>query len=753
MPDGSKERWLRKLLRALWRFFFGWIFKGGRPSVSNAEASGPANFHLQPDEHWDADGKFPLDPRLRVVLAQLEFGNAAQIKERAGIDLSANLEQTRSGLRVFVELNVPLTASVQHDLRQSADLHIADAYVHDAAEDESLRVFPALVKLSVRGIVIDAEAARSSVRAIVQDKRVSRLELAPLATASLEPAKGETLADFNLPADRKITIGGQSRVVDGAGVIIGIIDDGCALAHWNFLSAKNRSRIRYIWDQTDVTPAAPWTAPPSTVNYGKGRELVNAPITGPIDVALAAHTNAAGVIDEQAVYVALDFPQQDAPSHGTHVMDIAAGNGTALFGREGVAPKAEIIFVQLPAIAVDEGGAGLFACIADGADYIFRRAKDLEAQLGHAIPAVVNVSFANHLGAHDGSSLAEIRLDDMLKFDNRAIVLAAGNGFASGCHSSGSVSRANPASLHWVISGGDESVNSMEIWYTKAPDIELYLTPPGSSTELGPVLAGDPRLGLYNAANQLIGHVDHVGSAAAANGDSQILITVNGTLAYPGSTPVAPAGTWMIRLAKPNAGAANVYHAWIEHDEARRGSLVHRRQSRFADAEVDPRYSISGSACGESTIAVGAYNAGTNQVAEYSACGPTRSSTGAPHERNKPELCAPSAADARGRGTLSAATRFALSTRLGGTSAAAPHVTGLAALAFQLHRDAYGKPMSAKKLRDRLEKGAAAGGRALKPNAHQLADPNQRRKQSEPAIWSKLVGWGRADAENTLKKL
>ena len=153
------------------------------------------------------------------------------------------------------------------------------------------------------------------------------------------------------------------------------------------------------------------------------------------------------------------------------------------------------------------------------------------------------------------------------------------------------------------------------------------------------------------------------------------------------------------------------------------------------------------------TIAVGAYNAGTNQVAEYSACGPTRGSTSAPNERSKPELCAPSAADARGRGTLSAATRFALSTRIGGTSAAAPHVTGLAALVFQLHRDVYGKAMSAKKLRDRLEKGAKAGGRALKPNAHQLADANQRRKQSEPAIWSNLVGWGRADAQDTLKKL
>jgi subtilisin family serine protease len=247
--------------------------------------------------------------------------------------------------------------------------------------------------------------------------------------------------------------------------------------------------------------------------------------------------------------------------------------------------------------------------------------------------------------------------------------------------------------------------------------------------------------------------VDHVGSAASLNGDSQITVTINGTLAYPGSAPLAPAGVWTLRLVKPKAGAANVYHAWIEHDEARRGSRAHRRQSRFVDAEADPAYSISGTATGASTIAVGAYNTATNQVAEYSACGPTRAATNFPAQRQKPELCAPCASDARGRGTLSAATRFQLPTRMAGTSASSPHVAGLAALILQLNRDVNRKPLPVKKLRELLERGAKAGGRQLHPNAHQQADANQPRKQSDAAIWPHLVGWGRTDAKESLDRV
>ena len=151
----------------------------------------------------------------------------------------------------------------------------------------------------------------------------------------------------------------------------------------------------------------PWTT---------GREIVNLAGTGPIDVALAKHTDANGMIHEEALYDELDYPPPDANSHGTHVMDIAAGNGSALFSREGVAPEAELIFVQLRSDLVMAGGAGLMANIAEGVKYIFDRVKQMEAQAGgDPIPAVVNISFGNNLGPHDGTSGPEVVFEDQLK--------------------------------------------------------------------------------------------------------------------------------------------------------------------------------------------------------------------------------------------------------------------------------------------------------------------------------------------------
>ena len=150
---------------------------------------------------------------------------------------------------------------------------------------------------------------------------------------------------------------------------------------------------------------------------------------------------------------------------------------------------------------------------------------------------------------------------------------------------------------------------------------------------------------------------------------------------------------------------------------------------------------------------MGAYDTVTNEVAEYSACGPARVSTFSPSHRAKPELCAPCASDARGRGTLSANVRFALSTRMAGTSAAAPHVTGLAALILQLNRQVRGKPLPVARLRSLLALGATAGARPLLPNRHQLADKSQPIKQSDNSVWTELAGSGRADAKESLQKI
>ena len=95
MPEDSKVRWWVRL----WRWIFGKRPHTVDPEPRNLPVLSP-DYELVPDQHWAADTKFPVDPRLRVVLAQIEAGNKQQIKERAGIDLDARRRRPQSTARV-----------------------------------------------------------------------------------------------------------------------------------------------------------------------------------------------------------------------------------------------------------------------------------------------------------------------------------------------------------------------------------------------------------------------------------------------------------------------------------------------------------------------------------------------------------------------------------------------------------------------------------------------------------------------------
>ena len=115
-----------------------------------------------------------------------------------------------------------------------------------------------------------------------------------------------------------------------------------------------------------------------------------------------------------------------------------------------------------------------------------------------------------------------------------------------------------------------------------------------------------------------------------------------------------------------------------------------------------PRYTLASLATGKHTISVGAYNTATDEMCRYSASGPTQD------EKMKPDVCAPAEEDAAGRGILCASSRRAQPTRMNGTSASAPHVTGLVALMFQFNRDRGGSALTADDIRAKIAGGAVA---------------------------------------------
>src|SRR5262245_43953223 len=108
-----------------------------------------------------------------------------------------------------------------------------------------------------------------------------------------------------------------------AAVLTAVLDEGIAFAHERFRGLGNRTRIEYFWNQEGAGP------PPVGLLGLFGTELSAAAID-------AAVTAARG--DEDQVYRTrgdLDFasPNYKAVahrrSHGTHVLDLAAGDDPA----------------------------------------------------------------------------------------------------------------------------------------------------------------------------------------------------------------------------------------------------------------------------------------------------------------------------------------------------------------------------------------------------------------------------------------
>ena len=174
---------------------------------------------------------------------------------------------------------------------------------------------------------------------------------------------------------------------DGSGVVIGIIDDGIDITHPDFKDAGGNTRIKYLWSQTDISGG-------TTPSYGYGQEWD------------------AAAINAGASYI----PTTAYFGHGSIVSGIACGDPVTQHQYEGVAPKADIIFV-----AVDMG-ANFLNNMVDATEYIYTKA----ALLGK--PCVINASVGTYNGSHDGLDLQAQAIDALFaNIPGRCVVAAAGN--------------------------------------------------------------------------------------------------------------------------------------------------------------------------------------------------------------------------------------------------------------------------------------------------------------------------------------
>ncbi|MBI4902284.1 MAG: S8 family peptidase [Acidobacteria bacterium] len=425
----------------------------------------------------------------------------------------------------------------------------------------------------------------------------------------------------------------------GRGVIVCVIDWGFDFAHDNFRNPDGSTRIMALWDQTHG-----FGSPPQP--YGYGRVFSRSDI----DRALG----------NPRPYEVLGYhPGKSDPrghgSHGTHVLDIAAGNGRLKGSICGMAPEADLLLVHASSRGSREpANLGDSVTLLEALDWI-------RAQAGTR-PFVCNMSVGRHGGPHNGLTLVEQSIDHLLgEAPGRCVVQSAGNYFQANTHAAGHIRPGETSILRWIVDPADRTANELEVWYAKSDELSVSLTPPGGARPLSVPQGGQAPI---KADGQTVGRFYHR-SRDPSNGDHHVDVFLDSD---------APPGEWRITLFGKDVVDGR-YNAWVERDTSCRSC-----QSRFHPDDANRR-TTTGTICnGYRNIAAGAYDAHdpARPLGRFSSSGPTVDG------RFKPDILAPGVNVWAAKSTpLDSDIPIPDLAMNSGTSMAAPHVAGCIANMFE----------------------------------------------------------------------
>ncbi len=193
----------------------------------------------------------------------------------------------------------------------------------------------------------------------------------------------------------------------GQGVLIGIVDTGIDYTHRAFINADGTSKIVTIWDQTIQDGP-----PPDGLYYGTEytREQINAALQSDNPRAIV--------------------PSNDDIGHGTFLAGIAAGNEDTDNEFSGVVPDAEIVVVKLkPA----KKNIREFYMLGD--DVICFQENDimlgvkylLEIASRYERPMSICIGLGTSQGDHDETGALSIYLSSVAQLNGVTVSIAAGN--------------------------------------------------------------------------------------------------------------------------------------------------------------------------------------------------------------------------------------------------------------------------------------------------------------------------------------
>ena len=485
-----------------------------------------------------------------------------------------------------------------------------------------------------------------------------------------------------------------------SGKVLGVIDGGLAFANQVFLNPQGRTRVKHFWRQDDTqdgdwpgsephrrTPLDPARAGPRPRDMGYGHELSGAAI----NAAMAAHTHD-GRLDENALYQHFQLWDLSKPvNHGTHVTSLACGKGNLLNPADDEASRCDLIAVQLDwSNVLDTSGGAMNVSVLDALMYILARCTP-QAQL------VVNISWGTLAGPHDGSSILEAAMDQLIDLceGRLQVTVPAGNAYQSRTHANATLAPGATLPLHWRVQPDDRTQSFLEIWLPDdAHGVEISVTPPGHALPLPALRKGQSGLWLGADGLPMCGLIFPNDSALGV-GSTCALLALAPTFSREAQAVTAPFGSWTVALT--NTGTQPVvFDTYVERDDVALGQNTGARQSYLEDAWYDISGNISSFvdhpdnptpirrsgtfnslSTGENTVSVGGLRAQSSAGGHFARYSPRKPDPDASRPQRAgvkkvPDTLAVSDDNPALWGVLGAGSLSGSVVRLAGTSSAAP---------------------------------------------------------------------------------
>lgn len=318
------------------------------------------------------------------------------------------------------------------------------------------------------------------------------------------------------------------------------------------------------------------------------------------------------------------------------------GHGTAVAGI--IAEQAENVkFLIVKLATIDNNGMPRTSSIMSAIDYVVNKAITLD------MPLVINLSYGNNYGAHDGSSILERYIDNIALASRNIIVTGTGNEGLARKHVEIRLNNNSWKEAQLLIGDYIASIN-IQIWYDTVDNMDVILVMPDYE-EIGPINKFGT-VNFYNTTNKICVINS---SSTPYNKAGEIFINISAGNNY------IQSGVWYIKI-RPKMIINGRIDMWLPSSAGSSGDVY------FLNSNANTSLTIPSTAF--YPIAVGAFNDKAFSYTGFSGRGYTRDS------RVKPDISAPGVdisvpAGLNGRNVVS------------GTSFAVPFVSAGAALLME----------------------------------------------------------------------